>query len=276
MIRNKIGLGLLIINIIILTLSFLIFYVIGEEISILHNQIEVYQESVKAESNIIKIELKKIATSTVETGRTINKEIEKMQESADRLAKLIHPNIVKNIESIKKANLLILNMTRGCTGSGTHIRIKNQDYILSVAHLIDDENDILWAIGDNKEKYNLSIVKYNEATDLALFKINKACPELPYLEISEEFPIEGSEVLIIGNPAGETDIVTEGIIAKVDSLHYTVTNLVYYGNSGGALLYKGKIIGVVSQLDCKIKPPVYVNYGKCVNLTIIKEFLKEI
>jgi len=249
--------------------------ILGKTVSILNNKISIYQESVRTESDILRKALKDIATSSVESNKTIVKQMEEMERTAEELGKNIHPNKIENVENIKKANLLIINMTRGCTGSGTHIRIKNQDYIISVAHLIDDENDILLAKGDDGKFYDISVVKYNEATDLALFKINKACPELPSLELSKEYPKEGSEVIIVGNPAGEIDIVTEGIIAKVDSLYYTVTNLVFYGNSGGALLYKGKIIGVVSQLDCKIKAPVYVNYGKCVKINIINQFLEE-
>lgn len=275
MIRNKIGFGLLIINIIVMMLSFLIFYVIGEEISILHNQIRVYQESVDSESNTLKEELQKVAISSIETDKTINQQIEKMEKITETMAKTIHPKIMENTENIKRANLLILNMTKGCMGSGTHIRIKNQDYILSVAHLIDSDEDILWASDDNDVRYNLEIVKYNKGTDLALFKITKACSELPALELSDENPKEGSEVVVIGNPSGEIDIFTEGIIAKVDPLYYTITNLIYYGNSGGALLYNGKIIGVASQLDCKMQPPVFVNYGKCVKIDVIKMFLEE-
>lgn len=177
-----------------------------------------------------------------------------------------------NVEEIKKANVLLYNTTAGFDGSGSHIVIKDKHYILTCAHLVKDEEDFVWVVLDEGSWHPLGLVKINKSKDLALFEIFMV-DNLPYLEISDEFPKEGSEVVIIGNPADLTDIITDGVIAKVKNKGYLFTNKIYFGNSGGAILYKGKIVGVVNKIGVHYQLPVIVNYGYGVRLEIIKEFL---
>ncbi len=181
-----------------------------------------------------------------------------------------------NIKNIKEANLIIRNITAGVSGSGTHIKIKGNSYILSVAHMIDKKTDKMYGIINDGTKYPLILEKIDKKNDLSLFKI-KGINDLPYLELSKESPKAGSEIVIVGNPDSLEDIVTEGIIAKITKKGYIFTNLVFFGNSGGAILYKGKIIGVVSHLKTYLSfPVVYVNYGYGCNLKAIKHFLRYI
>ncbi len=184
-----------------------------------------------------------------------------------------------NIKNIKEANLIIYNSTVGIGGSGTHIKIKGSSYILSVAHLVSNniaDKDKIFGIINDGTFYPLTLEKIDKKNDLALFKI-KGIEDSPYLEIATEAPKEGSEIVIIGNPDSLEDIVTEGIIAKVTKTGYIFTNLVFFGNSGGAILYKGKIVGVANQLRTYFQfPVVYVNYGYGVNLETLQNFLRYI
>ena len=187
---------------------------------------------------------------------------------------------VENEKDIIQANLLIVNKKQGICGSGTHIKINNKSYVLTCAHLMKKENDNLIAITDMEKEYILSFVKINIEMDLALFEI-KEINDLPYLEISEENPKTGSEVLVIGNPDGFIDVISDGIIAKITDKNYYVTNITFFGGSGGALLYKGKIIGVIKYLytdisfgDKKDKYPVFVNYTCVSKINILREFLE--
>jgi hypothetical protein len=178
-----------------------------------------------------------------------------------------------NIENIKEANLIIYNSTEGTGGSGTHIKIRGNSYILSVAHMLNKKDDRLFGITNDGTFYPLTLEKLDKKHDLSLFKI-KGIEDLPYLEIAEEAPKPGSEIVIIGNPDSLEDIVTEGIIAKTTKTGYIFTNLVFFGNSGGAILYKGKIVGVVSKLRTYFGfPIIFVNYGYGVNLEILQQFL---
>ena len=177
---------------------------------------------------------------------------------------------VPNVKDIKGANVLVYNITKGITGSGIHIKINGKSYVLSCSHLIKDiEDDIVADI------YSLTLVKYSPKEDLALYRFNYK-PDLPYLEISNIAPTEGSEVLIVGNPGGLIDVVTDGTIAKTGNQYYIMTNKIYFGNSGGAILYRGKIIGVVTQFKIWFAFPVIVNHAYGCNLETLQEFLAEI
>ena len=182
----------------------------------------------------------------------------------------------RETDRFQSANVILLNHSRGAKGSGTHIRLKNQDYIITCAHLIRNEKEALWAYDNDGREYPLKLVKVAPFIDLALFRINGGCPKLATLEIADIGPKRGSEVTIIGNPDGYEDIITDGVLTQENSVHYSFTNIIYFGNSGGAMLYRGKIVGVVVQLDVKLSPPFFVTYGKAVKLEQIKQFLGEL
>lgn len=180
---------------------------------------------------------------------------------------------LKNVENIKEANILISNTSTEMECSGSHIRIKDEDYILTCAHIIKSEEDFIWGVLDTENRHPLELIKFDRKKDLALFKIFMV-EDLPHLEISNEAPKEGSEILLIGNPDYLEDVITGGVIAKVKKKGYLFTNLHFFGSSGGAVLYKGKIVGIVSKSYSYIRPPFIINLGYSPKLKTIKEFLK--
>jgi len=179
---------------------------------------------------------------------------------------------VDNVEDIKRANIFIVNASQSIHGSGSHIKINNKHYILTCAHLVKEMEDFIWAKLDNNTYQPLGLVKINKEVDLALFEISMF-EDLPFLEISQEYPKEGSKILVIGNPANEEDFITNGIITDIKDEGYVFTNLIYFGNSGGAILYKGKLVGVVNEIRTYWNFPLVINYGHGVNLKTVKDFL---
>jgi len=183
---------------------------------------------------------------------------------------------MEDIEKVKQANLVIYNTTAGYGGAGTHIRINNKDYILSCAHLIEEDDDAFMAI-ENKTNENivLKLVHYDRSSDLSLFRMEKVAKHIPTLEISSEFPKAGSEVTVIGNPGLMPDVITDGIIANIGNKIYVMTNKVYCGNSGGCVLYKGKIIGVLSAVQIYFNFPQIQNYAIATNLKTLNRFMED-
>ena len=55
---------------------------------------------------------------------------------------------MNNVDNIIKANLHIVNKTAKVIGSGTHIKIYNKSYVLTVAHLLDTLEDKMIARND--------------------------------------------------------------------------------------------------------------------------------
>ena len=174
---------------------------------------------------------------------------------------------MKDIKSVLEANVDIYNITVGISGSGTHIKINGESYLLTCAHLIRDDKDFFVA-----DTYKIKLIKSDKKRDLALFKFNSE-PDIAYLELSDIQPPTGSEVFVVGNPAQLEDIVTEGIVAMTGGGYLILTNKIFYGNSGGAVLYKGLIIGVIIQIRHYCP---FGSFGIAVDLNTIQEFLAEI
>lgn len=177
---------------------------------------------------------------------------------------------LENAEEIKKANLLIYNFTKKTSGSGTHIKINNKSYVLTCAHLLKKEDDEMWA-----DIYDIKLIKIDKENDLALYEFAYE-PNLPYLKISTEAPKEASEVVVVGNPATLEDMITNGIVADIEKGCYVLTNKIFFGNSGGALIYKGKLVGVITTIVAYFYRGQLTSYAYACELEVIQEFLKDV
>ncbi len=176
---------------------------------------------------------------------------------------------VPNREDILEANFKITNIVRNTGGSGTHIKLKGASYILTCAHLINNvEEEFLMAQDNEGYYFGMELIKIDRQKDLALF-IVKGIKDYPYFEISDIAPTEGSDIIVIGNPDGMVDVISDGVIAKVEKDKYVITNTIFFGSSGGAVLYKGKVAGILSELMSMF----FVTYGRAIKLDTIQEFL---
>lgn len=218
------------------------------------------------------LDLVKNIKNTIKNLKNQQTEIENKLEETKKID-------LDNAEDIKQANLVIYNTAYGTQGSGSHIKIGDDYYVLTCMHMLRTKNDFIWSVDDSNTWRPLELVKVDRKNDLALFRIYMT-EDLPYLEISEIFPKAGSEIVIIGNPSNYEDILTDGIISKITKNEYIFTNIVYFGNSGGSILYKGKIIGVVTQMEMtynlKKDEKLFILMGAGPKLEIIQEFLKDI
>lgn len=198
-------------------------------------------------------------------------------------------------EQLQEANYMLTNTTVGVLGSGTLIKIKDKYFILTCAHLTNKETDFIWAENTiSNNTYPLQLIKIDKKNDLAIYRIYINMFEdeknIIYCDLGEEEPKVGENVYAIGNPSGWEDILTSGIIAKKDNNTYLFTAPIFFGNSGGALIYKGKIAGVNIAMLSSIQYmgiqgdflqgffPYFqdIGFGVSVRLKIIKKFLEGI
>lgn len=216
-----------------------------------------------------------LAQTIVETMKSIVTNTEQLQITQNKIQKEIttlQPIDLTLSAHLQEAIVLIGNITQGCGGSGTHIKLNDKSYILTCAHLVDTTDDMLIAFLDNGDMCPLQLVKINYEKDLALFKIYNE--NFASVEIGTEVPQPGSKVTVIGNPDSMVDVITEGVVSTILSDGYIFTNIIYFGNSGGAMIYKNKIVGVVTQIRVYNEAfGVMVNYGFAVKLEDIKEFI---
>lgn len=256
----------------------------GNLISILENKIEIHEIQRRADIADLYRSLTVLAkayTFNVKSYRILVKKIEDLVKEIDKGLKNKKDIDLAEYTRVKEASVKIMNFTRGCSGSGTHIEYKGKKYILTVAHLSNydpndekSESESLYVRLDDGSLYPMKLEKVDKSKDLALYTVNFG-REIATLELGTELPKEGSEVYVVGCPDGMIDVVTDGVIADISKMHYTITNKIYFGNSGGALLYRGKLVGVASQLAIYMNfPSVFVNYGKFIKLERIIEFLE--
>ncbi|MCM1314943.1 MAG: trypsin-like peptidase domain-containing protein [Alistipes senegalensis] len=141
-------------------------------------------------------------------------------------------------------------------GTGSGVVISKDGYIVTNAHVL--KSDGFHTVHTTDEKiYNAKIIGRDSKTDIAVIKVDNSGLTPAVLGNSDE-AIVGEQVIAVGNPAGLSNTVTDGIISAVnrkirsDSTGFEMnciqTNAdISPGNSGGALVNMyGQVIGITS------------------------------
>lgn len=135
-------------------------------------------------------------------------------------------------------------------GIGSGAIIDSEGFIVTNYHVVEDAN-YMRVLTYSGKAYNAILIGYEPIIDVAVLKIEEeGLSELEY-DDSDDLRV-GEKVIALGNPAGLSFTVTEGIVSSVHRVG--ANNLKIYiqtdvsinpGNSGGPLVNtKGKIIGI--------------------------------
>ena len=131
-------------------------------------------------------------------------------------------------------------------GTGSGIILSEDGYIITNAHVLTD-GKAFTVITADEEEYPASVVGSDNKTDIAVIKVDKT--DLPAAVIGDSDEVKlGEAVVAIGNPAGLSGSVTNGIVSglnrkiRSDATGFDMdciqTNAaISPGNSGGALRY---------------------------------------
>lgn len=142
-------------------------------------------------------------------------------------------------------------------GSGSGIVLTEDGYIVTNAHVLEADGYHTVKTNDG-ETYDAKIIGRDIKTDIAVVKVSDV--EFKPAELGDsDQTIVGEQVIAIGNPAGLSSTVTDGIVSHVgrkvrgDSskgfeMECIQTNAqISPGNSGGALVNMyGQVIGITS------------------------------
>lgn len=141
-------------------------------------------------------------------------------------------------------------------GSGSGVIISKDGYIVTNTHVLEADGYHTVTTSDG-EVYDAKIIGRDSKTDIAIVKITASDLKPAVLGDSDEVVV-GEQVMAIGNPAGLSGSVTDGIVSAVnrkiksDSTGFEMnciqTNAdISPGNSGGALINMyGQVIGITS------------------------------
>lgn len=170
-------------------------------------------------------------------------------------------------------------------GTGSGVIIKENGYIVTNNHVIENADDVEVTLNDNRT-FKAKVVGIDHSTDLALLKIEE--DELPYVNFSNSDAVMvGEWVLAVGNPFNLNSTVTAGIVsAKARNINivkdkYAIESFIQTdaainpGNSGGALVnLSGELVGI----NTAIASPTgaYSGYGFAIPSNIVKKVIEDL
>ncbi len=176
------------------------------------------------------------------------------------------------------------------SGTGSGVIVSEDGYIVTNAHVLEGEAFLV--ILEDGTEYEGSVIGSDNKTDLAVLKIEASDLPAAMLGDSDEVAV-GENVVAIGNPAGLTGTVTQGIVSAVDRQVRAESNAfimnciqtdaaISPGNSGGALVNMyGQVIGITSSkyASSYITGNVYEGLGFAITinqaLPIIEELISQ-
>lgn len=141
-------------------------------------------------------------------------------------------------KAVKARRQLPFDRHGTCSGSF----IDDRGDILTAKHCVTDFDKFEVQTCDHR-RYTAVVVATSPVHDLALIHIAKY--NTPYFKLAEDVR-RGEDIFTFGSPLGITDIVTEGIIAKLDGDDTLLDCGVLPGNSGGPVIDRNyELVGVV-------------------------------
>ncbi len=165
------------------------------------------------------------------------------------------------------------------TGSGSGVIIREDGYIVTNNHVVDNATKIEVTLNTN-QTYPATLVGTDPATDVALLKIEaNGLPVIPFGD-SDKLRL-GEWVIAIGSPYDLRSTITAGIVSakgrsmqntgefKIESFIQTDA-AVNPGNSGGALVNKaGQLVGINTAIISQTGS--YTGYSFAVPSNMVKK-----
>ena len=173
----------------------------------------------------------------------------KMQESS--LTNIQQKEELSLSEIIRKNRYSVV-VVKTATGIGSGFFISDQGYVVTNKHVLSDTSkaEIKTAAG-NVYKIN-RIIAEDQDGDLVIASSDTPASEAFPVILTGNLPEVGEKIIVIGNPLGLEQTVSDGIVSAVRRNQKAVefiqvTAPISAGNSGGPLLnMRGEVIGVAA------------------------------
>lgn len=169
-------------------------------------------------------------------------------------------------------------------GSGSGVIIRPDGYIVTNNHVVEGATTVQVTLNNNKT-YDAEVIGRDEATDIALIKVD--AQGLPCIELADSDALRlGEWVIAIGSPYNLRSTITAGIVSakgrsmaqsgefKIESFIQTDA-AVNPGNSGGALVNKaGKLVGINTMIYSQTGS--YSGYSFAVPSNIVRKIVADL
>jgi serine protease Do len=168
-------------------------------------------------------------------------------------------------------------------GIGTGFFVRSDGLLATNGHVVEGATDITVQVGDDERAYRGVLVGKDDATDLALVKVEGG--PFPVLALGDSEALEvGEWVVAIGNPFGLSRSVTTGIVSfkgrrevnpsgKPGYYDFIQTDAaINPGNSGGPLLdARGAVVGINAAVN-----PSGQGIGFAIPIGMLKDLLPQL
>jgi len=167
---------------------------------------------------------------------------------------------------------------------GSGVIVSPDGYILTANHVVAGADEIKVRTADEKTEFNARIVGRDEATDVAVVKIEET--SLPAITLADSDQLQvGDVVLAIGNPLNVGQTVTMGIVSAlgrgIGMSRFGYENFIQTdaainpGNSGGALVdAEGRLIGINTAI--KSETGGYQGIGFAVPINMARDVMQKL
>lgn len=248
----------------------------------LQNAIQKTQEDMSANMEVTRNLLTALQEEYGKKIDTVARSLEKLdQENKAKLSDL--EKEVKNV-NIKSGDFsaILEDVFPGIVsivtdvGRGSGAIITKDGYVVTNLHVIDGAR-IVQTVNYNKKVYGAEVIGSSAKNDIAILKINGTFNELKFGD-SAKLKV-GERVVAVGNPAGLSFSVTEGIISQVERIispkdppMIQIDVPINPGNSGGPLIsINGNIVGIN-----RLKVSGYESLGFAIPSNTVKQVVEEI
>jgi len=162
--------------------------------------------------------------------------------------------IVELVKNTKPAVVLIRTFDANVKhiGSGSGFFVDSNGCVITNHHVIERAYSATVRTTAGKEFPVKGIVGKDKEADVVKLAVSIADANIPYLKLSTSLPLEGQDVVVIGNPLGLEASVSTGIVSAVRDISVfgniiQMTAPVSPGSSGSPVLNtKGEVIGVAT------------------------------
>ena len=165
------------------------------------------------------------------------------------------------IDKLKRASVTV----RSSTGHGSGFLATQDGYVITNAHVVGSAEQVIIVFG--KIELRADVIRSHVRRDVALLKLRDYNGDA--LSISNNPPVEGETVYVIGTPLDEklSHTVTRGILSAKRTLedgnkYYQTDAAINPGNSGGPVFNQhGEVIGIaVSGLFTQAGSSLNINF----------------
>jgi S1-C subfamily serine protease len=142
----------------------------------------------------------------------------------------------------------VIRVHRGrSVGSGVVLKAGGEDtWILTAAHVLEDSGDVVIRRGLD-DLHTARIVRQDKVCDIALLRIKGKLPVVG-VDIADEPPPLGAIVECSGYWGGWFRRWDTKVTGRGEKYIYTEPGSIS-GNSGGAVVYEGKLVGLISAAE---------------------------